>query len=99
MPNHLHGILIVNNHNNVSSRAEASAAPTLSEIIRSFKSKSTLKYVKYINQKKINISGKIWQRSFFDHIIRNKRSLQAIRNYIETNPQNWENDIYNLINL
>ena len=93
MPNHLHGILIINN------RAEASAAPTIPEIIRSFKSKSTLEYVKYINDNNLNISGKIWQRSFYDHVIRNERSLNAIREYISNNPVNWEEDIDNLINL
>ena len=93
MPNHLHGILIINN------RAEASAAPTIPEIIRSFKSKSTLEYVKYINDNNLNASGKIWQRSFYDHIIRNEKSLHAIRKYIAINPENWENDIDNLLNL
>jgi len=93
MPNHIHGILIINN------RAEASAAPTIPEIIRSFKSKSTLQYVKYINDNNLNVSGKIWQRSFHNHIIRNEKSLNAIRNYIAINPENWENDVDNLLNL
>ena len=93
MPNHIHGILIINN------RAEASAAPTISEIIRSFKSKSSLEYVKYINDNNLNVSGKIWQRSFHDHIIRNEKSLNAIRNYIAINPENRENHIGNLLNL
>jgi len=42
---------------------------------------------------------KIWQKSFYTHVIRNERFLNAIRNYIETNPENWENNIDNLINL
>ena len=44
-------------------------------------------------------SAKIWQRSFNDHIIRNERSLNAIREYILDNPVNWEDDIDDLINL
>mgnify|MGYP000924348807 FL=1 len=93
MPNHIHGIIIVN------KRAEASAAPTISQIIRSFKSRSTLEYIRYIKENNLNVSGKIWQRSFYDQIIRNNRSLNAIKEYIQNNPINWENDIENLINL
>ncbi|MFH1459143.1 MAG: transposase [Candidatus Omnitrophota bacterium] len=94
MPNHIHGILIIN-----KLREEASPSPTISDIICYFKSKCTNEYLNHINQNDLNISGKIWQRSFYDHVIRNKRSLNAIRNYIATNPENWENDIDNLINL
>jgi len=93
MPNHLHGILIISN------RAQASSAPTISRIIRSFKSKVANQYLKLIYENNLNASGKIWQRSFHDHIIRNERSLYSIREYIEGNPENWEHDIENLINL
>ncbi|MFH1857245.1 MAG: transposase [Candidatus Omnitrophota bacterium] len=90
MPNHLHGILIINN------RAQASSAPTISQIIRSFKSKTTMEYLKYINQNNLNISGKIWQRSFYDHVIRNEKSLEEIREYIVNNPAKWDDDEYNM---
>ena len=94
MPNHIHGILIINN-DHVGYRAQASSAPTVSQIIRSFKSKSTMKYLKYINDNDLNISGKIWQRSFYDRIIRNDKSLNNIRNYIKTNPSTWNYDLEN----
>ena len=68
MPNHLHGIIIIHKWTG------ASPVPTISKIIRSFKSKSTLEYVKYINDNNLNVSGKIGQRSFYDHIIRNEKS-------------------------
>ena len=93
MPNHIHGILII------SKRTGASPVPTISKIIGSFKSKSSVEYLQYIKNNNLNISGQIWQRSFFDHIIRNERTLNAIRDYITHNPMNWENDIDNLINL
>ncbi len=95
MPNHIHGIIIINDMN----RAETSPAPTLSDIICSFKSKSTLEYLNYLKQNNIQMPMHIWQRSFYDHVIRNERSLNAIRNYIANNPENWENDIDNLLNL
>ena len=47
MPNHIHGIIIVN------KRAEASAAPTIAQIIRSFKSRSAMEYLKIIKKNKL----------------------------------------------
>ncbi|MFH1856549.1 MAG: transposase [Candidatus Omnitrophota bacterium] len=92
MPNHIHGIVIINN------RAQASSAPTLSQIIRSFKSKTTMEYLKYIHQNKLNISGEIWQRSFYDHVIRDEESLEKVREYIFNNPKTWEMDENNIDN-
>jgi REP element-mobilizing transposase RayT len=90
MPNHIHGILIIN------KRAETSAAPTLSLIIRSFKSKCTMEYLQHINENSLNASAKIWQRSFHDHIIRDEESLAKIREYIRNNPSTWNEDKNNL---
>ncbi|MFH2137452.1 MAG: transposase, partial [Candidatus Omnitrophota bacterium] len=68
MPNHIHGIIIIN------KRTGASPVPTISNIIGSFKSKTSVEYLRYINDEKLNISGQIWQRSFHDHIIRTDKS-------------------------
>ena len=38
--------------------------------------------------------GRLWQRSFHDHIIRNQRDYDRIWNYIDTNPIRWENDCF-----
>ncbi len=48
MPNHIHGIIKINN------RAQTSSAPTISKIIRSFKSKSTNEYLNYVKQNNTN---------------------------------------------
>ena len=90
MPNHIHGIIIVDKWTG------ASPVPTLSKIIGSFKSKSSVEYLKFIKQNNLNISGQIWQRSYHDHIIRNEKSLQEIREYIINNPLNWETDKNNI---
>jgi REP element-mobilizing transposase RayT len=74
-------------------------APTLSDIICSFKSRSSLECIRYIKRNNLNLSGKIWQRSFYDHVIRNERSLNEIREYILANPVNRELDIENIMNL
>ena len=96
MPNHIHGILIINNKN----QADARPAPTISaDIICSFKSRSSVEYIRYAKRNNLDFCGKTWQRSFYDHVIRNERSLNAIREYILANPVNWELDIENLLNL
>ncbi len=60
----------------------------LGAIIRGFKSACT----KQINQLQ-NISGRsIWQRNYYDHIIRNKTDLGKIRRYIKNNPARWGED-------
>ncbi len=56
-----------------------------------------MEYLKYINDNNLNISGKIWQRSFYDHIIRNDESLNKIREYIVFNPLTWDKDENNLM--
>jgi REP element-mobilizing transposase RayT len=67
---------------------------TLSSFVSGFKSVAT----KRINILRNTPERPVWQRSFYDHIIRNERSLNAIREYISNNPVNWEMDIDNLLN-
>ncbi len=38
--------------------------------------------------------GSIWQKSFHDHVVRREKDFQLIWQYIETNPQNWQNDCF-----
>ena len=84
MPNHIHGILIKR------------ATVTLGRVVGSFKSKCAIDYLKYIRRNNLNKSAKIWQRSFYDHIIRNERSLYKICKYIINNPLTWQFDIENI---
>ena len=51
-----------------------------------------MSYLNYIKQNNMNCTAKIWQRSFYDHIIRNEKSLNEIRGYIIANPCNWQTD-------
>lgn len=78
-----------------SSKAGLEPAPTghgLPEIVRQFKTFSA----KRINDIRQMPGKKIWQRSFYDHIIRNEKSLQEIREYIVNNPAKWNDDEYNV---
>ena len=64
---------------------------SLGAIIQNFKSVSTRK----INQSLNTPGERVWQRNYFEHIIRTERALNAIRRYIMNNPVRWELDRYN----
>ncbi|MFH0790129.1 MAG: transposase [Candidatus Omnitrophota bacterium] len=94
MPNHLHCIIIIQ-RDLTGGQPSAPTGQTLSSFVSGFKSVVT----KRINILRDTPKKPVWQRSFYDHVIRNERSLSAIREYISNNPINWEQDIDNLINL
>lgn len=85
MPNHLHCIFILNNHNIERNN--------ISVIMGAFKSITTIAIHKS-GFKKFK-----WQRSFFDRIIRDEKELFNIRQYIEQNPLRWELEKNNPNNL
>ena len=88
MPNHVHGILFI--------RAGLKPAPTnhpITEIVRAFKTFSA----KRINQLRNTPGLSVWQRNFYEHVIRDGLSLQRIREYIETNQQRWGLDRENAL--
>lgn len=86
MPNHFHAILVIS-HN------ETEPFPSLTDVMRSFKRYSTLEYIKLVKQGILPpFDGQIWQRSFYDHIIRNQQDYEEIYRYIYENPIKWELD-------
>jgi len=44
--------------------------------------------------RRVNANGPLWQRNYYEHIIRNTADLDAIRDYIATNPARWDDDAY-----
>ena len=64
----------------------------LSKAIQGFKSKSAVEHINLMKSKNISGSTKIWQRSFYDRIIRNDAELNRVREYILSNPAMWERD-------
>ena len=95
MPNHIHGIMIIDN----ATVGGRHACPlqvkrqdqTISVVIGSYKSA----VARYIHQL-INGHCFRWQRSFYDHVIRNEKSLIKIREYIRNNPKKWDLDAENV---
>ena len=67
----------------------------LGRYISWFKRMTTNEYIR--NVKQYNwppFAGKIWQRNYYERIIRNQKSLENIRQYIINNPRNWVEDTY-----
>lgn len=106
MPNHIHGIIIINgsknfqgrdipnNPNRSVNRFYSKISPdsgSLSTVVRSFKSVCT----KYINQAIPDMHFR-WQDRFYDHIIRNRNSYYNISRYIVNNPKNWQRNRFKI---
>lgn len=82
-----------------TSRAATRAAPTpghryaLGDVVGAFKSLTTVAYVRGVKaQRWPHFSGKLWQRNYFEHVVRKDDSLDKIRQYIRDNPARWEFD-------
>ncbi len=76
MPNHMHGILIIDRstdaaegENNRGGRADARPAPTLGDIVGSFKSRCVDDNLKRIKKEDLNEIGKIWQQNYYERMI------------------------------
>ena len=81
MPNHIHVILFLDD-----KTAGASPRPTIMDIVCAYKSLTTIECRKH------GCSEKLFQTSFYDHIIRNREDYEEIRKYIHENPQRWYYD-------
>ena len=107
MPNHIHGIIFltpgsgvmgtgmngddVSNSGSGGSRAGLKPAPTrhgLPEVVRAFKTFSARR----INEYRQTLGTAVWQRNYYEHIIRNECDLNRIRQYIIDNPAKWPED-------
>lgn len=93
MPNHIHGIIILNRDHvvGIDVGAGLKPAPTakihaLPEIIRGFKTFSARR----INELRGRPGTGLWQRNYYEHIIRDDDELNRIRQYIIDNPAQWE---------
>ena len=79
MPNHVH--FIIKNY----------GEEDITEIVRTVKALSSFHYHRQNDNKKI----KLWQRNYFDRVIRDEREFNFIRNYIFKNPERWNKDKLN----
>lgn len=80
---------------NDNNRTTARVAPTVSNIVGAYKSlvaNGCLDIFKSQNE----TMGKLWQRNYYEHIIRNEQSYQTIAEYIINNPAKWADDKFYL---
>lgn len=96
MPNHFHAILslqTIPRHVGaplVGALATQTTTKTLSKIIGAFKSITTVEYLREVKKSHWqSFDGKLWQRNFWEHVIRNEQSCNEIAQYIINNPQHW----------
>jgi len=100
MPNHFHGIVIIE-ENPVAVAAIHEFSPHTKESYRLARRRMTIPmiigYLKMNSAKYINIllnsSGvPIWQRNYYERIVRNDQAYNAIHRYIHSNPASWDTD-------
>lgn len=90
MPNHVHAVIMIR-HDSTTQRSY----PTLSEYIRRFKMMTTKSYIDGVKAGEYPRFDKtIWQKSFYDHIIRDENEYLRVWKYIDENPLKWETDEY-----
>lgn len=88
MPNHVHGIFMF-----VAGLAQPDLAlPNLGKVVCAFKSLTAVRVNRLLKR-----TGSLWQRNYYEHIIRNEIELNLVREYISNNPLQWELDRENPI--
>ena len=91
MPNHTHAVVILN-HADMGANLPHISLP---DALRWFKTMTTNAYMRGVKaQGWQRFDGKLWQRSYHDHIIRDERGYHTICNYILTNPARWQQDTF-----
>lgn len=97
MPNHIHGIIFITEQDGVCEInkkygfeiLERRGRRSLQSIIKDFKSVTTRKYNEIFP-----VKNELWQKSYYEHIIRNEKELLQIQKYILENPLKWNLDKY-----
>ena len=107
MPNHIHLLFLISDvvaglracHQNQSNNGQPQGVdPTqerlsLPEIVHRIKSLSTHQYILGVRDKGwLRFEKRLWQRSYYEHIIRKEKDYQEIYDYIAANPMSWEKD-------
>ncbi len=92
MPNHFHAVIAIeDSRRGVLPYARPrlrSPSQTLGSIVRGFKSATTAS----INRRRNSPGAPLWQRNYYEHVIRNESELTRIREYIVNNPAQWAMD-------
>lgn len=90
MPNHMHGIIQIGSpyDEGAQQAAPLRGAPALPEIMRAYKSISAIAINRLLNQN----GSRVWQRNYYEHVIRGEVELRNVREYVQQNPRRWALD-------
>lgn len=111
MPNHIHLILVIVGADpcvrplkkiidpapNIDLGSTRGSTPTIGEYVKRLKSLTTFIYVDNVkNNDWPPFQKRLWQRNYYEQVIRNEYELNRIRKYIRDNTMNWEKNRNNL---
>ncbi len=102
MPNHVHGIIAIvgaaprgrPEHPDAEDGGQPhGVTPTLGTMIDWLKTMTTNEYIRSVREHQWQpFPGKLWQRNYYEHVIRNEQDLKSVREYIVNNPVGWDKD-------
>lgn len=86
MPNHVHLVFWF-------EPTDSEQSPTVGDVMKWFKSETTVLFGRGVRELGWPAyEGRLWQRNYYDHVIRTAQELDAVRRYIENNPHQWTQD-------
>jgi putative transposase len=89
MPNHVHGIVVLSDTANGATKS----APALGAVVAAFKSMTTVHYIRGVKTRGWpEFRQRLWQRNYYEHVVRDESELDRIRRYIDENPARWAFD-------
>ncbi len=91
MPNHLHGIIVITDDGKGGSSVSPASRKSLGRLIGAFKTVSA----RQVNRALDMPGQRLWQRNYYEHVIRNDEECDRVREYIFCNPMRWETDTEN----
>lgn len=87
MPNHFHGIVFI------EPQPDDALGISLGKIMQWFKTITTVRYSQGVRERGWHPYDKrFWHRNYYEHIVRDERDLERIRDYIAGNSANWDSD-------
>lgn len=102
MPNHLHGLLALTNYPDAGRPGLATAPlkkvepPRLARIVQWYKTVTTRAYYRGVHRAGWPaVPDRLWQRNYYEHIVRSPKAGRAIVRYITENPERWSIDVEN----
>jgi len=98
MPNHVHGVIVIHDLAGAGSHADprhesAYTDASLPRIVQWFKTMTTNAYIHGVDERGWPpFAGRLWQRNYYEQIVRDDVDLNRIREYIVNNPLSWKDD-------